>query len=130
MTQTIIFLCPHAAAKSVIAAAYFNRIAKERGLDFVADAAGTEPQEAVSPAVVKLLAEEGIDVSQHKPRRVTELELKTAYRVVSLGCSIGELALAPDAVDDWSDVPPPSQDLLKTRDKIGGHIQNLLDDLS
>jgi arsenate reductase (thioredoxin) len=130
MTQTIIFLCPHAAAKSVIAAAYFNRIAKERGLDFVADAAGTEPQEAVSPAVVKLLAEEGIDVSQHKPRRVTELELKTAYRLVSLGCPIEELAIAPDAVEDWSDVPPPSQDLLKTRDKIGGHIQKFLDDLS
>ena|SRR5688572_15545302 len=129
MTQTIIFLCPHAAAKSVIAAAYFNRLAKERGLDFIADAAGTEPQELVSPAVVKLLAEEGIDVSQHKPRRVTELELKTAYRIVSLGCAVEDLAIRPDAVEEWLDVPAPSQDLLGARDAIGKHIDGLANEL-
>lgn len=130
MTQTIIFLCPHAAAKSVIAAAYFNRLAKERGLDFVADAAGTEPQELVSPAVVKLLGEEGLDVSQHKPRRVTELELKTAYRIVSLGCAVEDLAIAPDAVEEWLDVPTPSQDLLGARTAIARHIEGLANDLS
>jgi arsenate reductase (thioredoxin) len=129
MTQTIIFLCPHAAAKSVIAAAYFNRLARERGLDFVADAAGTDPQEAVSPAVVKLLGEEGIDVSQHKPRRVTELELKTAYRIVSLGCVIEDLALPPNTVDDWSDVPAPGQDLLGARQLIESHVDTLLNEI-
>src|SRR5688572_13525315 len=128
MTQTIIFLCPHAAAKSVIAAAYFNRIAKERGLDFVADAAGTEPQEAVSPAVVKLLGAEGLDVSQHQPRRVTDLELKTAFRVVSLGCALEDLS-ASSSLLDWSDVPPPGQDLLKTRDLIKRHLEEFLADL-
>jgi arsenate reductase len=128
MTQTIIFLCPHAAAKSVIAAAYFNRIAKERGLDILADAAGTEPQELVSPAVVKLLSEEGLDVSQHKPRRVSELELKTALRVVSLGCALEDLTSAAN-IEDWSDVPPPSQDLLKTRDAIAQRLNGLLNEL-
>ena len=30
--QTIIFLCPHNAAKSVIAAAYWARLAAQRGI--------------------------------------------------------------------------------------------------
>ena len=30
---TVLFLCPHGAAKSVLASAYFQRAAKERGLN-------------------------------------------------------------------------------------------------
>lgn len=30
-SQTVLFVCEHGAAKSVIAAAHFNKIAKERG---------------------------------------------------------------------------------------------------
>ena len=64
-TRTVLFLCPHNAAKSVIAAAYWNRVAAARGLDIAADSAGTEPSPAVSPAVVEALAAEGLDVAGH-----------------------------------------------------------------
>jgi arsenate reductase (thioredoxin) len=130
MTQKILFLCPHAAAKSVLAAAYFNRLARERGLDFVADAAGTEPDELVSPSVVKLLFDEGIDVASHKPRRVTELELHSAYRVISMGCALEDLAIAPEAVEEWLDLPAPSQDLLGASQGIRSHLELLLDEIS
>jgi arsenate reductase len=130
MTEKILFLCPHAAAKSVLAAAFFNRLAQKHGLDVVADAAGTEPDEVVSPAVVKLLAEEGIDMSQHKPRRVSENELKTAYRVISMGCELEDLAIASESVEEWLDIPAPSQDLLGARDRIESHIQALVTNLS
>ena len=130
MTQKILFLCPHAAAKSVLAAAYFNRLAQKHGLDFVADAAGTEPDETVAPAIAKLLAGEGLDVTQHKPRRVTEHELNTAYRVISMGCALEDLAIAPEAVEEWLDVPAPSQDLLGARNLIEAHIQALITNLS
>jgi hypothetical protein len=33
-TPTILFVCEHGAAKSVIAAAYFDKLAKERGLNY------------------------------------------------------------------------------------------------
>ena len=48
---TVLFICPHGAAKSVLASAYFQRLAKERGLNVRFDAAGIEPQEAVSTVV-------------------------------------------------------------------------------
>src|SRR5919106_666654 len=49
--RTVLFVCPHGAAKSVMAAAYFGRLAAERGLAFRAECAGTEPEEAVMPLV-------------------------------------------------------------------------------
>jgi arsenate reductase len=130
MTEKILFLCPHAAAKSVLAAAYFNRLAQKYGLDFIADAAGTEPDETVAPAVLKLLAGEGMDVTQHKPRRVSESELKAAHRVISMGCALEDLAIAPEAVEEWLDIPAPSQDLLGARDRIEAHIQALITNLA
>ncbi|MBZ0305562.1 MAG: hypothetical protein K8I82_05795 [Anaerolineae bacterium] len=51
--KTILFLCPHHAAKSVLAEAYFNRAMS--GTDFQATSAGTEPDEAVMPSVAELL---------------------------------------------------------------------------
>jgi arsenate reductase len=67
MKPTILFLCPHNAAKSVIAAAYFNQLAPESDLSFVGDSAGTEPSEGVSPVVVAMLGTEGFNVFDHQP---------------------------------------------------------------
>lgn len=37
---TVLFMCPHGAAKSVLASAYFQHLAKERGLNVRVDSAG------------------------------------------------------------------------------------------
>ena len=39
----IVFVCEHGAAKSVIAVAYFNKLASEAKLEFHAIARGTNP---------------------------------------------------------------------------------------
>ena len=89
--RTILFLCPHNAAKSVLAAAYFDQLARDRGLDYRAASAGTSPDAAPSPAVVALLRDEGIDVAGHRPRRLTTEDLTSAQRVISLGCDLADL---------------------------------------
>jgi len=43
---TVLFICPHGAAKRVLASAYFQRLAKERGLNVRVESAGTEPDPA------------------------------------------------------------------------------------
>jgi arsenate reductase (thioredoxin) len=126
MTQTILFLCPHGAAKSVLAAAYFNRLAQQHGLPYQADAAGTEPDEQVSPKVVGMLHEEGIDVSQHKPRRVTQTELENAYAVVSMGCALSDLETMPKRIEQWLDIPMVSQDARGASDIIRGHVEEII----
>jgi hypothetical protein len=47
---TVLFLCPHGAAQSVLASAYFQR-APEGGLNVRVDSAGTEPDEQVCVAL-------------------------------------------------------------------------------
>ncbi len=129
MSHTILFLCPHGAAKSVMAAAYFRRLAGQRQLDVSATFAGTEPDAAVSPAVAELLRAEGIEVTGYIPRHVTAEELVEAWRVISLGCDVTHLAPPGLAVERWDDVPPPSQNLVAARDIILAHVERLVDEL-
>jgi arsenate reductase (thioredoxin) len=130
MTSTILFLCPHHAAKSVIAEVYFNRLAQQHHLPIAADSAGTEPDEVVSPIVAKMLKEEGIDVSQHRPRFVTQTDLEQAQRVISMGCALDDLAIEPERVEQWLDIPALSQDLYAGRNAILAHIEALIAELS
>jgi protein-tyrosine-phosphatase len=138
MNRTILFLCPHNAAKSVIAVAYFEQLATQHGLDFRATSAGTEPDAEPATAVVEMLEKEGIDVSKHVPRHVTREELADAFRVVSLGCDVSELAPVEMAmrstspfgvIAHWDDVPPPSQNLMAARDSILKHVERLINEL-
>ena len=128
-TGTVLFLCPHNAAKSLLAAAEFDRLARERGLPLRAATAGTDPAAAPSAAVVAVLAAEGVDVSAHRPRRVTAADLASASRVVSLGCDPGTLLPSGGAIDRWDDVPPASADLAAARAAIRRHVEGLVDDL-
>ena len=128
MSSTILFLCPHHAAKSVIAAAYFNRLAQQNGLSWVADSAGTEPDDAVSPLVVKLLQQENIDVSQHQPRHVTDDELQNAARIISMGCTAEELRVSPARIEQWN-IPAVSQNPKEASEAILAHVKGLVSEL-
>jgi arsenate reductase (thioredoxin) len=125
--RTILFLCPHNAAKSVIAAAYCEQLAAERGLILRATSAGTDPDPGISPGVAAALFAEGIDVRAHRPRRVTAEELAGASRVVSLGCDLGDIAPPGLVVEHWDDVPSPSADLTGARAVIAAHVRRLVD---
>jgi arsenate reductase (thioredoxin) len=124
---TILFLCPHNAAKSVIAAAYCERLAAERGLTLRATSAGTDPDPGVSPGVAAALLAEGIDVSAQRPRRVTAEALARASRVISLGCNLGDIATPGLVVEPWDDVPSPSADLTSARAVMAAHVRRLVD---
>ena len=123
--RTIVFLCPHNAAKSVIAAAYWQRVAAQRGWPVQATSAGTDPDPEVAPRVATALLEEGLDVRGHRPRLVTREELTTAWRVVALGCDLGALTPPGRTVDHWDDVPAPSQDFAGALDAIATHVSRL-----
>src|SRR5712691_3153907 len=56
----VLFVCLHGAAKSVVAAAHFRRLASARGLALDAVATGTEPDAELGPGAVKGLAGEGL----------------------------------------------------------------------
>jgi arsenate reductase len=122
MTETVLFLCPHGAAKSVLAAALFQRLADARGLPLQPDCAGTEPDPELAPRVAALLAREGLAAPVERPQMVTEAMLEGAAWVISLGCARDELPGAPRRWEQWDDVPPPSQDLAGAYARIQQHL--------
>lgn len=111
MGDTVLFLCPHGAAKSVLAAALLRRLAEEQGLPLQATCAGTEPDPEVAPHVRALLAQEGLPLPVERPQPVTAGLVAGADYVISLGCGAGELPQRPAVWEQWDDVPLPSQDL-------------------
>ncbi|MGH7267748.1 MAG: heat-shock protein HtpX, partial [Candidatus Rokuibacteriota bacterium] len=111
LPRTVVFVCLHGAAKSVLAAAALRRLAARRGVSLDAVALGTEPDPEIAPAVVQALLEEGVDVRGQRPRAVTRQDLAAAWRAVSFGCDLAPLAPPGLPVERWDDVPAVSADL-------------------
>jgi arsenate reductase len=127
---TVLFVCLHGAAKSVLAAADFDRLARARGLAARADFAGTEPDAAIASRVAAALAAEGVDLEGRRPRLIAPADVARAARVVTFACDLGPLAAAARRVERWDDVPAVSDDFVKARATIGAHLARLVDDLA
>src|SRR5258706_16004324 len=52
-TPVVVFVCEHGSAKSVLAAAHFNALAKRRGLRVRAISRGTNPDQAIAAPVAE-----------------------------------------------------------------------------
>jgi hypothetical protein len=84
----VLFVCLHRAAKSVIGAAHFRRLAAARGLSFEAVAAGTEPDPTLAPEGGERAGRRRAHHGAGSPTPVTLYDLVSAARVVSFGCDI------------------------------------------
>lgn len=128
MKPAVLFVCPHGAAKSGLAAAYFQHLAELRGLPYTAVCAGTEPDSAFNSAVVAWLQGQGLPLPAGAPRRLTAGDLAVAFRAVALGYELD--TQATHAVLDWSHFPPLSVDFdagraaIETR--VGGPVDELV----
>jgi arsenate reductase (thioredoxin) len=125
--QKVLFVCLHGAAKSVLAAADFERLAKERRLPIAAESAGTEPDPEIAPKVLAALKAEGVDLTGQKPRAVTREMAAGATRVIAFGCALGAAAPEGAKVEQWEDVPNVSDGLPAARAAIRERLERLLD---
>jgi protein-tyrosine-phosphatase len=126
--RSVLFVCLHGAAKSVLAAADFRRLAAQRGLEITADSAGTEPDPELAPGVVAALRADGLELGPSRPRRVTAADTARADRVVTFGCDLGEATPAAVPIERWDDVPAVSENLALARAAIRRHLDRLLDE--
>src|SRR5262245_39029011 len=94
--STVLFVCEHGAAKSIIAVAHFNDLAKKRGLSVRAVSRGTNPDPVFAPHVVKGLEGEGLPRPEGKPQLVSEGDVRKAGQVVTLGCKLPQKAESTD----------------------------------
>src|SRR5215510_9026006 len=123
---TTLFRSP---AKSVIATAYFNKLAAERGLLYRATFRGTSPQDDLSVRTVAGLKADGIAVPTGKPSAISDDDVAHATHVFAIGCTLPDKARRSGKADDWSDVPD-DQGYEPMRDAIVRHVNELLDRLT
>jgi protein-tyrosine-phosphatase len=129
VSRNIVFVCEHGAAKSVIATAYFNKLAAERGLPYRAIFRGTDPQPALSVKVVEGLRADGVALPSGTPAPLADGDLEHAMYVFAIGCTLPAQARRTGKARDWSDVPEVSDGYAASRDAIVKHVTALVDEL-
>jgi protein-tyrosine-phosphatase len=123
--KTVVFVCLHGSVKSQMAAAHFNRIAKERGLPYTAISRGIEIDSAIPPRIREELNQEGLAPLDDVPQQLTAAEAAGAVKVVAFD-TVPEQNRGAAEVNYWSDVPATSKNYPALRDSIVRHIDDLV----
>lgn len=127
--QVILFVCEHGAARSTIAAAYFNKLTKEQGINYVAVFRGTEPDESLTPATVKGLTNDSFDISGWSPKIVAKQDIEEAYKIITFDCMLPFKKSTGVQIQQWNGIPPISESYTIARDMILEKVKKLIENL-
>ena len=79
----VLFVCVHNAGRSQMAAALLDHEAAGR---VRVASAGSAPASEINPAVVRAMAEVGLDLSREFPKPLTGDQVQAADLVITMGC--------------------------------------------
>ncbi|MFF4241844.1 arsenate reductase ArsC [Actinomadura geliboluensis] len=126
---SVLFVCVHNAGRSQMAAAYLTHLAGEK---VEVRSAGSAPADAVNPAVVEAMAEEGIDVSREIPKVLTVEAVQASDVVITMGCGDTCPVFSGKRYLDWTLDDPAGQGVAAVRpirDEIRKRIEGLIAEL-
>ncbi|CEA09366.1 Arsenate-mycothiol transferase ArsC2 [Arthrobacter saudimassiliensis] len=127
---SVLFVCIHNAGRSQMAAAYLTALSRGR---VEVRSAGSAPAEAVNPAAVQAMAEEGIDISAELPKVLTTAAVQAADVVITMGCGDTCPVFPGKRYEDWQLADPAGQGLEAVRpirDEIRRRVETLLAELA
>ena len=126
----VLFVCVHNAGRSQMAAA----LLQHHGGDRVrVRSAGSAPAEQVNPAVVAVMAELGIDVSQEVPTKLLTEDVAASDVVITMGCGDACLIFPGKRYEDWELTDPAGQgpDAVRPiRDEIDRRVRALVAEIA
>ena len=125
--QKVIFACVHNAGRSQMSAAFFNQFADPKRA--LAISAGTQPAEHVHPVVVEAMLEEGIDLRNTRPQKLTPELAKDADMLITMGCGDDCPYVPGLRRDDWPLPDPKNQSIdsvRQIREEIRERVLGLL----
>jgi protein-tyrosine-phosphatase len=123
---SVLFVCVHNAGRSQMAAGYLQHIAGDR---VEVRSAGSAPGNAVNPAAVAAMAEEGIDISNATPKILTDEAVEASDYVITMGCGDACPFFPGKTYLDWVLEDPAGQGVEAVRpirDEIRGLVENLI----
>ncbi len=125
--KTYIFACVHNAGRSQMAAAFFRQLADPGKAHAIS--AGTEPGPRIHPEVLEVMREDGIDLSDAEPKKLTPELAQNAELLVTMGCG-EQCPLVPGLRrEDWPLRDPkglPMEEVRKVRDEVKRYVVGLI----
>ena len=123
----VLFVCVRNAGRSQMAAAFAQRLGEGR---IGVRSAGSEPGEVIHPAVIEAMSEVGLDVTQEFPKPLTDVVVRAADVVITMGCGDACPVYPGKRYQDWP-VADPSGESIETvrliRRDIYRHVRELLE---
>jgi protein-tyrosine-phosphatase len=126
---TFVFVYLHGSVKSQIAAAHFNRIARERGLSVVAVSRGIAVDNEIPAGIREGLARDGLAPETDVPVGLTSKQAATATKIFAFDEVPTDLR-GDAEVTYWSDVPPASENYVRARSEIVRHLEEAVTSMS
>ena len=122
----ILFACTENSCRSQIAEALAKNISQGK-IDFYS--AGSNPSGVVNPMAIKLLRTQGVHLTSHRSKHISEFEdIKIDYLVL-MGCGDKCPNLVADERIEWDIADPKDMEkseFLKAIKKIRGEVQKLI----
>jgi len=126
---SVLFVCVHNAGRSQMAAGYLTHLA---GDAIEVRSAGSAPANSINPVVVEAMREEGIDLTEQKPKILTTDAVQASDVVITMGCGDVSDRIPGKRYLDWQLDDPAGKDLdtvRPIRDEIRRRIENLITEL-
>jgi arsenate reductase (thioredoxin) len=117
------FVCVGNAGRSQMAQALYERLGGE------ARSAGSRPETELHPEVVEAMKELGIDISERKPKPITDDDARWADVVVTMGCGDACPVFPGKQYLDWQLIDPIGLSLVQVRE-IRDEIARRVDELA
>lgn len=126
----VLFVCVHNAGRSQMAAALLDHHAHGR---VHVHSAGSEPADAINPAVVEAIDELGVDLAKEFPKPLTDEVVRAADVVITMGCGDACPIYPGKRYLDWELDDPDGRTLEQIRlirDEIDRRVRALIDELT
>ena len=126
----VLFVCVRNSGRSQMAAGLLAKIA---GGSVHVRSAGSDPGEAINPAVIEAMTEAGVDLGEEFPKPLTDEFVAAADAVVTMGCGDACPIYPGKRYEDWEVEDPDGKSLDHVRlirDDIEARVRALLSELS
>jgi arsenate reductase (thioredoxin) len=122
----VLFVCVRNAGRSQIAAALTHRLSEGW---IAVRSAGSQPGEQVDPAVIEVMRELGIDMTEEFPKPLTDEVVRAADVVITMGCGDSCPVYPGKHYEDWDVADPAHQpiDVVRAiREDIRRRVEELV----
>jgi arsenate reductase (thioredoxin) len=102
----VLFVCVRNAGRSQTAAALTHRLSEGW---IAVRSAGSQPDERIDPAVIEVMSELGIDVTEEFPKPLTDEVVRAADVVITMGCGDSCPVYSGKHYEDWDVADPAHQ---------------------